>query len=71
MMCYKDRTWCHRKDCANFTACDRAYTEEVHKAAMGWWEGPDAPVCFFVGTPYCFAVKEENNTNREGVYEQQ
>ena len=70
MMCYRDMTFCHRKDCNKFGPCGRSFTEDVHKAAIEWWGSTDYPIALFVGTPDCFEIKPENNTNREEAYAQ-
>lgn len=46
MICYLDKTFCTSGNCRKRTNCDRAYTEEVQKAADRWWdiEGESGPV---------------------------
>lgn len=53
MMCYRDRTFCGFKDCANFNACSRRLTEAVEKAA----ELLRLPICQFAEKPDCFKEK--------------
>lgn len=64
MMCYKDMTFCTRKDCKNFGPCSRSLTEEVLDNADKWWgEGHrEAPIARFVPEhePECFEPKDDN-----------
>lgn len=46
MICYRDMTFCRAYECLDFEDCDRAYTEQVEKAAAIWWGNANAPVCF-------------------------
>ena len=61
MICYQDKTFCTRSDCARFgRTCDRSLTEEVKGRAEKWWGNPDAPICTYVADvkPTCFVTKQ-------------
>ena len=59
MISFKDMTFCSYSDCARFTECPRAFTDEQLEAAKQWWGGDDAPVAFFGSRPVCFMEKEQ------------
>ena len=60
MISFKDMTFCKEKDCARFTECPRAFTDEQREAAKQWWGGDDAPVLFFGSRPACFVGRKED-----------
>ena len=63
MICYKDKTFCTRSDCARFGKdCDRSLTEEVKRRAEEWWGKPGAPICTYGVDvkPDCFVTKQTN-----------
>ena len=66
MVFYKDKTWCHFKECVNFTTCKRALTNEVRALAEDWM--PNAPIAQFTDKPDCY---EENRVESGGLSEGQ
>ena len=61
MICYQDKTFCTRSDCARFGKdCDRSLTEEVKRRAEKWWGTPGAPICTYAADlkPDCFVAKD-------------
>ena len=57
MMCYMDMTFCPFKECADFSKCDRALTDEVHAKAKAWM--PDPPICQYMEKPDCIKEKKD------------
>jgi len=55
MVCYEDKTFCECSDCAKWSLCHRALTEEIKVDA----ERKGFLICKFVKKPTCF--KETNN----------
>jgi hypothetical protein len=49
-MVYKDRWWCEKNNCANFSTCDRAMTDSEAEKAKEWGNAPiqfnENPKCF-------------------------
>lgn len=59
MLTYLDRTFCNAEECLNFSACDRALSQEVRDRAAQWWGTGNAPIAFY-GEPKslpCFRTK--------------
>lgn len=61
MMCYRDRTFCSFKDCANFNKCSRRLTEAVEKAA----ELLRLPISQFAEQPNCFEANKSPETGQD------
>lgn len=58
MISYRDMAFCSRADCANFSTCERALTDEVRQDAIRWWGSEDAPIGIGWFTE-CFAPDPE------------
>lgn len=43
MLCYRDKSFCEAKHCANFDKCPSAFTDAVKSAAAVWWYGKPLP----------------------------
>jgi len=54
----KDRAYCTRIDCADFTTCEMALTDDIKRQAVQWWGGYDAPIATCSLT-MCFAEKSD------------
>jgi hypothetical protein len=60
MMCFRDKTFCAREDCAKFgNDCNRSLTKQVYRDAKEWWDPTgkkEAPIMSWpiTHTPDCF-----------------
>jgi len=59
MICYRDKTWCNFKDCANATHCPRVMSKEEEARCRKWsleiTEGKHDMIASFFGKhPKCY-----------------
>ncbi len=54
MICFKDKSFCDKKDCKHFNSCQDAANEITFYKAKKWWGSDEAPVCINSGDWGCF-----------------